>query len=69
MVEVSASNENVAASTLTNDLGEFQILGLPAGIYTITITPEESSELQEVILSNIEINVGEVKVLETVTLE
>ena len=69
MAEVSASNENVTASTLTNDLGEFQILGLPAGIYTITITPEESSELQEVILSNIEINVGEVKVLETVTLE
>jgi len=69
MVEVEASNENITASTMANDLGEFEISGLPGGIYTITITPEESSNLQPVMLDNVEISVGEITVIETITLE
>ena len=68
-VEVTASNTEVTASTMTNDLGEFEILGLPTGVYTITITPDADSALTAVTIENVEITAGEITILETITLE
>jgi hypothetical protein len=68
-VEVSAVNGAVMASTFTNYLGDFEILGLPAGMYTITITPEEASMLATITIENIEIRVGETNTLDPIVLE
>ena len=68
MVEVSATNGDIIASTFTN-MGQFELLGLPAGIYSITITPDENSLLNGVTVDNVEIIVGDTTVLETITLE
>ena len=68
MVEVSATNGDIIASTFTN-AGQFELLGLPAGIYSITITPDENSLLNGVTIENVEITVGETTILQTITLE
>ncbi|WP_241974239.1 DUF4382 domain-containing protein [Winogradskyella wandonensis] len=68
-IDVTVSNGDVTASTMTNDLGEFQILGLPAGFYTVTITPDADSELSNIILENVEITVGQITTLESINLE
>lgn len=69
IVEITASNGTIEASTLSNNLGEYEIAGLPSGVYTITMTPEESSELEVTTLTEVTILAGEITVLETVTLE
>lgn len=68
-VEVTATNGELMASTFTNDMGDFEILGLPAGIYTVTITPEEASMLNAVTIENVEISVGETTTLDPIVLE
>lgn len=39
IVAVSATSNNVTYTTVTNKNGEFVIAGLPAGTYSVTITP------------------------------
>ena len=68
-VQVEVTNGEFTASTFTNDLGNFQILGLPEGLYTITVTPDDDSMLNSVTISDIEIVVGETTMLETITLQ
>lgn len=68
-VEIEASNGTLTASTFTNDFGDFEIPGLPAGIYTITITPEAESLFDSVIITDVEVFVGQSTILDTVILE
>jgi hypothetical protein len=68
-VQVEVTNGEFTASTFTNDLGNFQILGLPEGLYTITVTPDGDSMLNSVTISDIEIIVGETTIIETITLQ
>lgn len=68
-VEITVASGDVMASTFTNGQGDFEILGLPAGIYTVTITPEEVAMLTSVTLEDIEIVVGETKTLDDIVLE
>jgi len=68
-VEVEATNGTITASTFTNDLGDFEIAGLPEGVYTVTVTPEENSMLNPVIIENVQITTGENTILESIVLE
>ncbi len=68
-IEIEATNGIINASTFTNDLGDFEISGLPEGIYTVTITPDENSMLNPVIVENVEVIIGETTILETIILE
>lgn len=68
-IEIEASNETVTASTFTDNLGNYEIAGLPQGLYTITITPEESSMFDPIILNNIEVTIGNTTILDPVTFE
>lgn len=68
-VEIEVSNDDTTASTFTDDLGNYEILGLPAGIYTVTITPEESSLFDPVVLTDIEVTVGNTTILDVITFE
>ncbi|MFP4844373.1 DUF4382 domain-containing protein [Winogradskyella sp. PE311] len=69
VVEVEATNGEFTAATITDNSGNFQIEGLSPGIYTITITPDDDSMLNSVIIENVEIVVGEITILDTITLE
>ncbi|WP_370000959.1 DUF4382 domain-containing protein [Winogradskyella sp.] len=68
-VEVEATNGAITASTLTNDLGDFEIVGLPEGIYTVTITPDDDSMLNTVIINDVEVVIGQTTTIDPVILE
>lgn len=70
-VQVSVDNgEGVTASTMVNEAGIFEIPGLPAGVYTITVTPDPNALplYQAVIIENVEITVGATNTIEAITL-
>ena len=67
--EVTVTNGLFSTTTYTNDLGEFEILGLPEGIYTVTVTPEASSLFTPVVIDNVEVNIGQTTNLDTVIFE
>lgn len=68
-IEVEASNGTINASTYTNDTGDFEILGLPEGVYTVTITPNEDSLFNPVIIENVVVTIGETTILESIVLQ
>lgn len=68
-VSIEASNASLTAATITDEFGNFEINGLPAGLYTVTLTPDEDSSFDTVVLTDIEITVGNTTVLETITFE
>ena len=67
--EVEVTNGDFSTTTYTNDLGIFEILGLPEGIYTVIITPEAALMVDSVVIENVEVNVGEITNLEPVIFE
>lgn len=68
-VEIVATNGIITASTFTNDMGDFEIFGLPEGIYTVTVTADEDAMLNPVTIENIEVEAGETVTLEPLVLE
>ncbi|WP_411766321.1 DUF4382 domain-containing protein [Winogradskyella sp. A3E31] len=70
-VEVSVDDGNgYTASTMVDAEGNFQIPGLPAGIYTVTVTPDPDATplYEELVIEGVEIEVGSVNTLEPITL-
>lgn len=67
--EVLVTNGLFSTSTYTNDLGEYMIMGLPEGIYTVTVSTEASLLLDPVVIENVEVNVGETTNLEPIVFE
>jgi hypothetical protein len=70
-VEVSVDNgQGITASTFIDADGNFEIPGLPAGIYSVIVTPDPDAipQYQVIIIENIEISVGSVNTLEAITL-
>jgi hypothetical protein len=70
-IEVAVDNgEGVFASTMVDDSGSFEIPGLPAGVYTVIVTPNPNVLLlyQSIIIENVEITIGSVTTLDTITL-
>lgn len=68
-VEIEATNGTVTASTFTDVSGNFEIVGLPAGFYTVTITPDDDTMLVPVVIENVEVTVGQTTNLNTILLE
>ena len=52
-----------------DDEGYFVLVGLEAGVYDVTITPEEASGLDPIIIEGVEVAVGNTTTIETVNLE
>jgi hypothetical protein len=70
-VEVSVDNgQGITASTFIDADGNFEIPGLPAGIYSVIVTPDPDAipQYQVIIIENVEISVGSVNTLEAITL-
>lgn len=70
-VEVSVDNgQGITASTFVDADGNFEIPGLPAGIYSVIVTPDPDAvpQYQGIIIENVEITVGSVNILEAITL-
>jgi len=59
-VEVVVAVGTGTISTYTNDLGVFQLNGVPAGTYTVTLTPEIASGKAPIVINNVKIVNGEI---------
>lgn len=66
---VTAQNGTTKATAYTDGEGDFQIHGLPAGTYKITVTPAEGSGLNVIERTDVVIEEGEVTDLETIYLD
>lgn len=67
--EVVATNGTDTISAYADVDGNFMLVGLTPGIYTVTITPDPISELTPVVLENVEVNLESDTNLEVITLE
>lgn len=56
--EISATNGIDVISAYANDTGDFVLVGLSEGIYTVTITPDVASGLLPQVIENVEVSVG-----------
>ena len=63
---ISAEANGVTYSTTTNASGAFLLKGIPAGVYTVTITPDDPA-LSPVIVNNVQVTTGESTDLDTTT--
>src|SRR5690606_34309217 len=55
LIEVSASNGTDTISAYTDVDGNFLLVGLSPGIYTVTITPDVASGLTPFVIENVEV--------------
>ncbi|OBX24317.1 MULTISPECIES: DUF4382 domain-containing protein [Bizionia] len=67
--EVTVSNGIVSASAYTDANGNFMVVGLPQGVYNVTITPDPDSVYQEIIIEDVEITIGQTLDLGPITLD
>lgn len=67
--EISATNGTDTVSAFTNDEGNFVLVGLAEGAYTITVTPDAASGLASQSIDNVVVNVGETTDLGIIALE
>lgn len=68
-VEITTEVGEETVSTYTDDEGHFVLVGLEAGTYDITITPEVASEIDPIIIEGVEVTVGNTTTIETINLE
>lgn len=66
LTSVSVNGNTVSA--YTDASGDFQINGIPAGTYTVTLTPDVTSGLSAVIINNVVVVNGQATVLPPQTL-
>lgn len=59
-VEVVVAVGTESVSTYTNDLGVFQLNGIPAGTYTVTLTPEIESGKEPIVINGVKVVNGEI---------
>ncbi len=67
--EISATNGIDTISSFTDENGNFLLVGLEEGTYTVTITPDLASGLTSQTLENVEVIVGEITELGAIILE
>lgn len=67
--EISATNGIDTISAFTNEEGNFVLVGLTEGAYTVTVTPDPVSELTPQTIENVEVLVGEITDLGIIVLE
>ncbi|MGX7667362.1 DUF4382 domain-containing protein [Flavobacterium pedocola] len=59
-VEASVQVGDATVTAFTNEAGEFQLNGIPAGTYTVTLTPEATSGLAVLTVENVVVVNGQV---------
>lgn len=64
---VTASNSTTSVSAYTNAQGEFQLYGLPAGTYTLTIESDASLNLPTITIPDVVVVNGEIEVVEDIS--
>ena len=57
--EVTVSNGEITASAFTDETGVFTVVGLPEGVYDVTVTPDPASTYEVVLIENVEVIVGQ----------
>jgi hypothetical protein len=57
-VEASVTVGSEIISAYANDLGVFQLNGVPAGTYSITLTPEVSSGKTPIVINDVKVENG-----------
>ncbi len=67
--EVVVTDGVFTTSTYTNVSGDYVIMGLPSGIYTVIISPDATLLLDPVVLENVEVSVGETTTLDPIVFE
>jgi hypothetical protein len=67
LVTVQVGDATVSA--YTDELGVFQLNGIPAGTYTVTITPDVSSTLPPLVVPNIVVVNGQITNMNTLILK
>ncbi len=65
-VVTATSASSVTYTSNVNAAGDFLLMGLPAGMYSVTITPQ--APFNEVTLNNIAVSTGNTTIIGTVTL-
>ena len=68
-MEISATNGVDTISAFTDEDGYFVLVGLSQGSYTVTVTPDPTSELATQTIENVEVNVGEITDLGIISME
>jgi hypothetical protein len=68
-VEASVMVDGETVSAYADETGLFMLNGVPAGTYSVTITPEGDSGYAEAVVDNVEVVNGEVTDIGTVDLE
>lgn len=66
---VVAKNGETEVSAYTNAEGDFKLVGLPAGTYRVTVTPDPDSGLPQVVRSNVEVAVANSTDLDVIYLQ
>jgi len=66
---VSVQVGDTTVSAYTNESGVFQLNGIPAGTYTVTITPDVSSQLPPLVVPNVVVVNGQISNMNTLTLQ
>jgi hypothetical protein len=68
-VEITATNGIDIVSSFTDADGNFVLVGLTEGIYTVTLTPSVDSGLSEQVIEGVEVIVGETTSLGLINLD
>ncbi|TJY38255.1 DUF4382 domain-containing protein [Pontimicrobium aquaticum] len=68
-VEVATEIDGETISTYTNEDGNFMLVGLEEGAYSIIVTPEEASGFTPLVIEDIEVTIGNTTTIETVNFE
>ncbi|UOK43072.1 MULTISPECIES: DUF4382 domain-containing protein [Flavobacterium] len=66
--EASVMVNGVLVTANTNDLGVFQLNGIPSGTYTVTLTPDIASGHAVLVVDNVEVINGQITNMGTLTL-
>lgn len=66
---VSVQVGDTTVSAYTDELGVFQLNGIPAGTYSVTITPDASSQLPALVVPNVVVVNGQITNMNTLVLK
>lgn len=66
---VSVQVGDTTVSAYTDELGVFQLNGIPAGTYSVTITPDVSSQLPALVVPNVVVVNGQITNMNTLVLK